>query len=92
MAFNTTGKRDDIIAGIHPSDKTCRPQTLNEAWNPGYWKVLSVFQEKTGVGGILNTSFNLHGYPIVCTPGQALWTFEKSQLDGLALGNYYLTK
>ena len=92
MAFDTTDKREDILAGIHPSDKTCRPQTLNEDWNPGYLKVLSAFQEKTGVGGILNTSFNLHGYPIVCTPRQALWTFENSQLDGLALGNYYLTK
>ena len=92
MAFDTTDKREEILAGIHPSDKTCRPQTLNEDWNPGYMKVLSAFQEKTGVGGILNTSFNLHGYPIVCTPRQALWTFENSQLDGLALGNYYLTK
>jgi len=92
MAFDTTFKRDDIIAAIHPSDKTCRPQTLYEDWNSDYWQVLSAFQEKTGVGGILNTSFNLHGYPIVCTPRQALWTFENSQLDGLALGNYYLTK
>ena len=92
MAFDTTFKRDGIIAAIHPSDKTCRPQTLHEDWNADYWQVLSAFQEKTGVGGILNTSFNLHGYPIVCTPRQALWTFENSQLDGLALGNYYLTK
>ena len=69
MAFDTTDKREDILEGIHPSDKTCRPQTLNEDWNPGYLKVLSAFQEKTGVGGILNTSFNLHGYPIVSLLG-----------------------
>ena len=92
LAFDTTNKRDEIIAGIHPSDKTCRPQTLNEGWNPGYQEVLEAFQEKTGVGGLLNTSFNLHGYPIVCTPRQALWTFESSELDGLALGNYYVAK
>ena len=92
LAFDTTDKRDDIIAGIHPQDKTCRPQTLNETWNPGYREVLEAFEEKTGVGGLLNTSFNLHGYPMVCTPLQALWTFENSQLDGLALGNYYIAK
>ena len=92
LAFDTTDKRGDIIAGIHPQDKTCRPQTLNENVNPGYRKVLDVFQEKTGVGGLLNTSFNLHGFPMVCSPKQALWTFENSQLDGLALGNYYISK
>lgn len=91
-AFDTTDKRDEIVAAIHPSDKTCRPQTLNGDWNPEYVTVLEAFQEKTGVGGLLNTSFNLHGYPIVCSPKQALWTFEKSQLDGLALGNYYITR
>jgi len=92
LAFDTTDKRDDIIAGIHPQDKTCRPQTLNANWNSGYWRVLEAFQEKTGVGGLLNTSFNLHGYPMVCTPLQAVWTFQNSQLDGLALGNFYLSK
>ncbi|MCK4885681.1 hypothetical protein KAS24_06370, partial [Candidatus Bathyarchaeota archaeon] len=71
---------------------TCRPQMLNEDWNTGYREVLDSFEEQTGVGGLLNTSFNLHGYPIVCTPKQALWTFENSDLDGLALGNYYVTK
>jgi carbamoyltransferase len=92
VAFDSTNKRDEIIAGTHPFDKTCRPQMLNEDWNPGYREVLDSFEEQTGVGGLLNTSFNLHGYPIVCTPKQALWTFENSDLDGLALGNYYVTK
>jgi len=92
MAFNTTMRRDEIVAGIHPFDKTCRPQTLNKEWNPEYRAVLDAFNEKTGVGALLNTSFNIHGYPIVCTPKQALWAFENAQLDGLALGNYFLTK
>lgn len=91
-AFDTTEKRDQISAAIHPADKTCRPQTVNDSWNIDYRKVIEVFQERTGVGGVLNTSLNLHGFPIVCTPLQALKTFEKSKLDGLALGNYFLTK
>ena len=92
MAFDTTSKRDDIAAGIHPWDKTCRAQTLAQDWNPSYMKVIETFQDKAGVGGILNTSFNLHRYPIVCSPKQALWAFENSGLDTLALGNYYVSK
>jgi carbamoyltransferase len=91
-AFDTTEKRDEIIASIHPWDKTCRPQTLTEAWNPEYFELVEAFREKTGVGGLLNTSFNLHGYPMVCDPKQALWTLENSKLDGLALGNYYIAR
>ncbi len=92
LAFDTTDKRDDIVAGVHPWDKTCRPQTLAEDWNQSYFKVVDSFQQKTGVGGILNTSFNLHRYPIVCNPMQAIWAFENSGLDCLALGNYYISK
>jgi carbamoyltransferase len=92
MAFDTTEKRNEIIAAIHPWDKTCRPQTLSKFSNPEYFEVLETFYEKTGVGGLLNTSFNLHEYPMVCNPKQALWTLENSELDGLALGNYYITR
>jgi len=92
LAFDTTEKRDEIIAALHPLDQTCRPQTLNDEWNEGYREVLEMFQEHTGAGGLLNTSFNLHGYPIVCTPEQALWTFENSQLDGLAINNYLILR
>ncbi len=90
-AFDTTPQADDLTAALHPQDGTARPQTVN-AWDPGYRRALEAFQEETGVGGVLNTSFNLHGYPIVGTPGRALWTFENSQLDAVALGNYLVTK
>jgi carbamoyltransferase len=92
LAFDTTKKRDDIIAAVHPYDYSCRPQTLNSSWNLGYRRVLETFQKHTGVGGLLNTSFNLHGYPIVCTPEQGIWTFENSSLDFLALGRYLIAK
>jgi carbamoyltransferase len=91
-AFDTTEKaRKEIIAGLHPYDMTVRPQTVN-SWNPGYEKLIQQFEALTGVGGILNTSFNLHGYPIVGTPEAALYTFEKSGLDGVALENYLILK
>jgi len=92
LAFDTTENRDEIVAALHPLDQTCRPQTLNAEWNGGYREALESFREHTGAGGLLNTSFNLHGYPIVCTPEQALWTFENSQLDGLAIDNYLILR
>jgi len=91
LAFDTTEKRDEIIAAIHPQDFTARPQTLNE-WNPSYRKILKIFEKITGVGAILNTSFNLHGYPIVGTPELAIWTFKNSGLKYLAIGNYLIKK
>lgn len=92
MAFDTTIKRDDLIAGIHPYDFTCRPQTVDSDYNFGYDKILKSFEAKTGIGGILNTSFNLHGYPIVYNPEIAISTFNNSALDVMALGNYLIKK
>ena len=71
---------------------TCRPQILEKEWNPGYYATIKKFEELTGVGGVLNTSFNIHGDPMVCSPEDALDTLSRSKLDALALGNYYVTK
>jgi carbamoyltransferase len=81
-----------IPATIHPFDRTCRPQTVRKEWNQNYHKIIKTFESYTGEGAILNTSFNLHGYPMVGTPQTALWTLENSKLDGLVLGNYLITK
>jgi len=53
---------------------------------------LKSFESKTGIGGILNTSFNLHGFPIAFNPEIAVSTFKNSALDYLAIGNYLLKK
>ncbi|OGG12838.1 hypothetical protein A3D77_07320 [Candidatus Gottesmanbacteria bacterium RIFCSPHIGHO2_02_FULL_39_11] len=90
-AFDTTQYRDDIIAAIHPYDKTCRPQMVTDK-NDSYKAIISEFKKITGVGALLNTSFNLHGYPIVGSPEIALKTFEGSGLDGLILENWLILK
>ena len=93
IAFETKEKaREDLIATLHPYDFTARPQILKKDWNPGYYRVLKTFGSETGRGGLLNTSFNLHGDPIVCSPEDAIYTFENSALDALALGNYYIER
>jgi carbamoyltransferase len=92
LSFDTTEKRNEMSAAIHPYDLTCRPQTVTDEYNPGYEKVLKSFENKTGIGAILNTSFNLHGNPIVWSPDIAIDTFNNSELDAIALGNYLLKK
>lgn len=93
ITFNTTEKgRKELKAGIHPYDFTIRPQIVRKEWNPQYHYLISEFKKITGISGILNTSFNLHGEPLVCSPEDAVSTFERSGLKYLALGNYLISK
>jgi len=88
LAFDSCpAARESIAAAIHPYDGSCRPQVVERDWNPDYHRLLSLFAEKTGCGAVLNTSFNLHGFPIVCTPQDALEVFNKSGLRCLALNH-----
>ena len=93
MAFETTEKgKKELIAALHPYDFTARPQIVDANFNVGYHEVIKEFEKLTGVGAVLNTSFNLHGEPIVCTPKDAISVFERSGLKFLALGDYLLSK
>jgi len=93
MAFDSTKlAQKDLIAALHPADFTIRPQILEEKRNPEYYAIIKSFEKLTKVGGLLNTSFNLHGDPIVLGPKEAVYTFENSEIDGLILGNYYVEK
>jgi carbamoyltransferase len=93
MTFDThEEKRAAIPAAIHPQDFTGRPQEVSEATNPSYYSLIKDFEELTGEGVILNTSFNLHGEPVVCTAEDALRVFDVSGLQYLALENVLLKK
>lgn len=93
IGFDTTPKgKKDLAAAIHPSDLTCRPQILRKEDNPDYYKLIKYFEGLTGIGGVLNTSFNYHGEPIVCSPENALHTFKVTDLKYLALGNFLISK
>ncbi|MBU0515586.1 MAG: hypothetical protein KJ621_12525 [Proteobacteria bacterium] len=83
---------DDLAATMHPYDRTLRAQVLTEADNSRYHRLLQSYEQQTGRGGLLNTSFNLHGHPIVCSPEDALQVFAKSGLRNLALENHFITK
>lgn len=77
--------RQELPAAIHRGDQTARPQVLNRDQNAGYYDIIKAFEKRTGTGCLLNTSFNLHGEPIVCTPADAISTFERSELDVLLM-------
>ena len=93
LAFPTVAKRrEEIVAAIHPHDATARAHILDEGWNPGYHRVVREFESRTGIGAVLNTSYNLHGEPLVCSAEDAVDTFERSGLRHLALDRFLISK
>jgi len=84
-------KRSDIPAITHV-DYSARVQTVSPETNPRYYKLLKTFEKLTGYGIIINTSFNVRGEPIVCTPEDAYRCFMRTEMDYLVLGSYILDK
>jgi carbamoyltransferase len=92
LSFDTTDRAAEIAAAIHPCDRTARPQEVSAASNPRFHRLLVEFERLTGIGGVLNTSFNLHGFPIVSTPEDGLDVLDRSGLTHLALGDWLVEK
>lgn len=93
MAYDTKEEeRTDMLAAIHPYDKTARAQVLVKEFNPLLWEIINNFKTLTGRGILLNTSFNIHGEPIVGTVEDALDVFKRSGLKFLALEKYIISK
>jgi carbamoyltransferase len=93
LAFDSRPEKTQVFsAGVHPYDGTARPQEVTPEHNPGYYRLLKYYGEITGEEIILNTSFNLHGFPIAYAPRQALATLDDSGLQHLALGNFLVSK
>ena len=83
---------EKISAAVHPFDKTCRPQFVNKNYNKDYYDLIKEFKKISKIGVLLNTSFNLHGEPIVFTPQNAIKSFMNSGLEYLYIGKYLVTK
>ncbi len=81
-----------IPAGLHPFDRTARCQIVDAKNHPDFHDLISKYEQLTGVGGVLNTSFNLHGEAIVMTPEDAIHTFLNSDLDLLQMENFLVEK
>ena len=80
------------LPAITHVDYSARVQTVHEDTNPRYHKLLTAFDARTGCGVLVNTSFNVRGEPIVCTPEDAYRCFMRTEMDYLVLGNILLAK
>ena len=84
-------ERSDLPAITHV-DFSARLQTVHRETNPRYWQLIRDFKERTGHGIIINTSFNVRGEPIVCTPGDAYRCFMRTGMDYLVMGDFLFRK
>jgi carbamoyltransferase len=93
VAFGTTLiGREDLQYAVHPADGSCRVQKLSPEDNPFLYSVLVAYEAITSRGGLLNTSFNVHGEPIVNTVEDAFSIFSSTAIDCLLLNGFLLTK
>ena len=93
ISFNSTEiANKHLPAGLHPFDKTSRAQIVYKKDNPDYHSLIKEFENLTGIGALLNTSFNIHGEAIVESPKDAIQTLQNSGLKYLYIGSYLVTK
>ncbi len=85
-------EKREVIPAVTHQDGTGRVQTVTEDTNPLYYRVIKRFGELTGVPVVINTSFNVRGEPIVCTPQDAYNTFVNTGIDVLVIGKYVVTE
>jgi carbamoyltransferase len=83
--------RSDIPAVTHV-DYSARIQTVSRETNPDYHDLIKAFERRSGCGVVVNTSFNVRGEPIVCSPADAYRCFMRTHIDHLVLGPYLLDK
>ena len=92
VTYEVKPEKRGVIPAVTHVDNSARVQTVTRSANPRYYRLIEAFGRQTGVPVIMNTSFNLKGEPIVCTPQDALKTFYSSGLDFLVLGDRIVPK
>jgi carbamoyltransferase len=83
----TEGMKRDSPAAVHV-DGTARPQLVSAQSNPSFYRILTEYHALTGLPSVINTSFNMHEEPIVCSPDDAIRAFLQGNLDYLAIGDF----
>jgi carbamoyltransferase len=90
ITFDCTPEMRAKSPGVVHVDGTARPQIVDAATAPDFHRILEAYRRRTGNPSLVNTSFNIHEEPIVCTPGDALRAFEQGHLDYLAMGDFVI--
>ncbi len=88
ITFECTPWMKAHCPGVVHVDGTARPQLVSERDNPSFYRIIREYYELTGLPAVINTSFNMHEEPIVCTPEDAIRAFKLGHLDYLAIGHY----
>jgi carbamoyltransferase len=92
VAYKANGIMKEKIQSVVHVDGTIRPQVVTEESNPLFYSLISKLGKRTGYPVVLNTSFNVRGEPIVCSPSEAIRCFYSNGLDALIMGNFILEK
>jgi carbamoyltransferase len=88
ITFNCTPRMRRESPGVVHVDGTARPQLIDRDTAPDFYAILRAYHELTGIPSLINTSFNMHEEPIVCSPDDAIRAFLQGNLDYLAIGNF----
>lgn len=88
ITFDCTEWMKENCPGVVHLDGTARPQLIDKKTNPSYFKIVDEYRKITGIPSLINTSFNMHEEPIVCSPEDAVRSFRQGHLDYLAIGKY----
>lgn len=88
ITFDCSKEMQETCPAVVHVDNTARPQLIDEKTNPVYYRILKEYQKLTGLSSIINTSFNMHEEPIVCTPYDAIRAFSQGHLEYLAISNF----
>ena len=88
ITFDCTDYFNETAPAASHIDGTARPQLVTPEINPSFYKIIKEHEKLTGHPSIINTSFNMHEEPIVCTPDDAIRAYKLGHLDYLAIGNY----
>jgi carbamoyltransferase len=92
MAYEVAPEFRAQLAGVTSVDGTCRPQFVRDAADGPFAALLREVRGRWGIGAVLNTSYNIHGEPLVCTPAEAVDVFRRSGADALAMGPFLVER
>jgi len=92
MAYTVSSCFGARLSGVVSIDGTCRPQLVPDDEGSEFAALLREARTRWGVGAVLNTSYNIHGEPIVCTPAEAIDVFRRSGADALAIGPFLVER
>jgi carbamoyltransferase len=92
LVYHVLPEKRSVIPAVTHADGTGRIQTVNHDENPEMYDLLRAFKRETGIPILINTSFNVKGEPIVCTPFDAVDSFRRADMDYLVIGDYIVAK